>query len=175
MDAICEPYGITRRTGCNWLRQRDNIGSLAYHHIRKRSKALGRRSRVSKETCKMLVSLSRNPVRDQRLEAQIEYHTSAKARSTYGRASWPTSLVRSGSRLQSIPLASYARTTRWKKNSHSRSSHYIRSVSMKSASGSSSPNKDISSYNLSTRRCNNGSFIEHRNSTSLSKTIKRCS
>ena len=30
-----------------------------------------------------------------------------------------------------MPLASYARTTRWKKNSHSGSSHYIRSVSMK--------------------------------------------
>ena len=35
---------------------------------------LGRRPAVSKEQCQMLVSPSRNPVRDQLYEAQIEYH-----------------------------------------------------------------------------------------------------
>jgi len=35
---------------------------------------MGPRSRVSKETLKILISPSRNPVRNQLLEAQIEYY-----------------------------------------------------------------------------------------------------
>jgi hypothetical protein len=72
--AICAVNGIARPTGYNWLQQRKTIGSPAYYHTRKLSKVLGHQSRVSKSTCKMLVSPSRNPVRDQLLEAQIEFH-----------------------------------------------------------------------------------------------------
>ena len=61
-------------TGARWLKQRDKIGSPTHRKTRQRSKVLGRRSRVSKETCKMVVSPRRNPVRDQPYEAQIDYH-----------------------------------------------------------------------------------------------------
>jgi hypothetical protein len=71
---ISAENGTTDRTARRWLKQRCEIGSPAYRHTRKRSKVLGRRSRVSKETCKMLCSPSRNPVRDQQYEAQIAFH-----------------------------------------------------------------------------------------------------
>lgn len=74
LPTISAANGITDRTGRNWLRQRRELGSPAYRTMRQRSKVLGRRSRVSKETCQMLVSPTRNPVRDQLLEAQIEHH-----------------------------------------------------------------------------------------------------
>ena len=45
-----------------------------------------------------------------------------------------------------MPLVRYARITKWKKNSYSGSSHYFRSVSIKSGNGSSSPNKEVSRY-----------------------------
>jgi hypothetical protein len=38
------------------------------------------------------------------------------------------------------------RITKWKKNGYSGSSHYFRSVSMKSGSGSRSPDEDLSKY-----------------------------
>lgn len=41
-----------------------------------------------------------------------------------------------------MSLAKYARSIRWKKSNHLESSHYFRSVLMKSASGSKSPNED---------------------------------
>src|SRR3954467_10845706 len=72
MDAICAVHNITARCGYNWLKERRELDSPAFHHIRKQSKVLGRKSRVSKATCEMLVSPSRNPVRDQLLEAQID-------------------------------------------------------------------------------------------------------
>ena len=74
LASILAPYHITDRTARNWLKTRKELGSPAYHHTRKLSKVLGRRSRISKETVDMLLSPSRNPVRKQRLEAQIEYH-----------------------------------------------------------------------------------------------------
>ncbi len=74
LPTISARNGITRQTGTNWLRQRRELGSSAYRRIRKRSEILGRKSRVLKETCEMLVSPSRNPVRDQLYDAQIEHH-----------------------------------------------------------------------------------------------------
>jgi hypothetical protein len=61
-------------TASYWLRQRNQLGSPAYRHTRKKSQILGRRSKVSKEQCKQLVSPSRNAVRDQRYEVQIQHH-----------------------------------------------------------------------------------------------------
>jgi len=74
MDAICAPYGITRKTGYIWVQQRKELGTPAYNYTRKLSKILGRRSRVSKEQINMLLSPSRNPVRTQAFEAQIAFH-----------------------------------------------------------------------------------------------------
>jgi len=61
-------------TARRWLRQRESLGSIAYRTTRKRSTKLGRPSKVTKSMCKMLVNPSKNPVRDQPYEAQIEYH-----------------------------------------------------------------------------------------------------
>jgi len=74
LRAIARDYAPSRATGARWLKQRDELGSPAHRRTRQMSKVLGRRSRISKETCQMLVSPSRNPVRDQLYEAQIEYH-----------------------------------------------------------------------------------------------------
>lgn len=71
---ISKDCGIVESTGRKWKKQLDNMGSLAKRRTRQRSSILGRKSKVSKSTCKMLVSPSRNPVRDQLLEAQIEHH-----------------------------------------------------------------------------------------------------
>jgi hypothetical protein len=72
--AICKATDTTSPTGRRWLHERELLGSKAYRRTRKLSDRLGRTSAVSDETCKMLVSPSRNPVRDQLYEAQIEYH-----------------------------------------------------------------------------------------------------
>ena len=61
-------------TASRWLHQRDTLGSPSYHRIRRLSQKLGRPPKVSEKQCKMLVSPSKNPVRDQMLEAQIEHH-----------------------------------------------------------------------------------------------------
>jgi len=74
LRSIASEYAPSIPTGARWLKQRDEIGSLAHRKTRQRSKVLGRRSSVSKETCKMLVSPRRNPVRDQPYEAQIDYY-----------------------------------------------------------------------------------------------------
>jgi transposase len=72
--SISKEFGINHTTGSRWLQERETFGSPAYRTKRKKSMKLGRRSKISKETCRMLVSPSRNPVRDQTLEAQIAYH-----------------------------------------------------------------------------------------------------
>jgi hypothetical protein len=71
---IARESNTTDPTARRWLKQRENIGSLAYRTSRKRSSKLGRRSKVTKSICKKLVDPARNPVRDQALEAQITYH-----------------------------------------------------------------------------------------------------
>ena len=50
------------------------MGVMALRSTRKVSKKLGRKSKVTKAMCQMLVDPTRNPVRDQHYEAQIEYH-----------------------------------------------------------------------------------------------------
>jgi hypothetical protein len=72
--SLASRFEITHPTALNWLHDREINGSPAYRHKRRRSDKLGRRSRVSAETCKMLVSPSRNAVRTQPLEVQIAYH-----------------------------------------------------------------------------------------------------
>ena len=74
LSSICRDIDIPRPTARRWLRQREQLGSPAYRRTRKLSQRLGKPSTVSDETCKLLVSPSRNPVRDQLYEAQIEYH-----------------------------------------------------------------------------------------------------
>jgi hypothetical protein len=93
--------------------------------------------------------------------------------STHGwRTSGPISLSSSGSRPQSIPLARSARITKWKKNSHSGSSHYFKSVLIKpgSGSGSGSPNDDVSRCQpFAQLYCTNGDWTS---STSTLKGLK---
>jgi hypothetical protein len=74
LTAIAADCGTTQPTASRWLHQRSILGSPAYRHTRKISKRLRRRSKVTDEMYKMLVSPPRNPVRDQAYEAQIEYH-----------------------------------------------------------------------------------------------------
>ncbi len=61
-------------TARRWIKQRNNIGSLAYRHTRKMSNKLGRRLKITKKVCKILVSPSRNPVRNQLYDAQIAFY-----------------------------------------------------------------------------------------------------
>ena len=71
---ICIELGIDEKTGRNWKAQREEMGSLARRSTRGRSTTLGRRSKITKSMCKMLVDPSRNPVRRQPYDAQIAYH-----------------------------------------------------------------------------------------------------
>jgi transposase len=71
---IAKECCIAESTARKWRQQYLDMGEEAKRHTRARSKVLGRNSRVTKSTCKMLVSPSRNPVRKQSLDAQIEYH-----------------------------------------------------------------------------------------------------
>jgi len=64
----------TSPTARRWIDQREREGAVAIYKRRKRSKILGRNSRVSIEMCRMFVSPLCNKVRDQCWEAQIEYH-----------------------------------------------------------------------------------------------------
>jgi transposase len=74
LRSISKECGIGATTGRDWKKQFENMGSLTKRNTRKRSSILGRKSRVTKSTCKMLVSLSRNPVQKQPLDAQIVFH-----------------------------------------------------------------------------------------------------
>ena len=65
---------VSKTTASRWLKERNKLGSPAYRRMRKRSKILGPREKLERIAYKMLVSPSRNPVRDQQYEAQIEYH-----------------------------------------------------------------------------------------------------
>jgi hypothetical protein len=71
---ICSDLGISKGTGHYWKKQCDNIESFAQRHTRRRSGKLGRCSKVTKSTCKILVSPSWNPVCRECYEAQTEYH-----------------------------------------------------------------------------------------------------
>jgi hypothetical protein len=64
IDEIAAEHDIDGSTGRRWLKQRRELGSPAYRRTRKKSEKLGRKSQVSREECKMLVSPTRNPVRN---------------------------------------------------------------------------------------------------------------
>lgn len=72
--SISKECGISESTGRYWKKQHLELGSLAKKPTRQRSSILGGKSKVTKSMCKMLVSPSRNPLRKQPYEAQIEYH-----------------------------------------------------------------------------------------------------
>jgi hypothetical protein len=74
IHVICITTDTTSPTARRWIHQRDLLGSKGYRRTRKLSDRLGRTSRVSNETCKMLVSPSRNPVRNEPYEVQIEHY-----------------------------------------------------------------------------------------------------
>ncbi|PQE30407.1 phosphoribosylformylglycinamidine cyclo-ligase protein [Rutstroemia sp. NJR-2017a WRK4] len=73
-STIAKECNIAPSTARDWRHQYENMGAVAKRHLRPRSKILGRKSKVTKSMCKMLVSPSRNPVRKQPLEAQIAFH-----------------------------------------------------------------------------------------------------
>jgi hypothetical protein len=74
MSSIAALKGINKSTASRWLQQRALFGSLAERRTRRLSQKVGSQSKVSKEICQILISPSRNPVRNQAYEAQIEYH-----------------------------------------------------------------------------------------------------
>ena len=74
LRSIAREYAPSLSTAHRWLKERNQLGSPAHRRTRKLSVRLGRRPAVSKEQCETLVSPSKNPVRDQLYEAQIEYH-----------------------------------------------------------------------------------------------------
>lgn len=74
INAISRDFAPSTPTGKRWAREWRELGSPALRRLRPQSEHAGRPSKITKEACKMLCSPSRNPVRDQQFEAQIEYH-----------------------------------------------------------------------------------------------------
>ena len=73
MRAICRDNKIDDHTGRRWKKQREDLNSMAIRRTRCISKMLGRPSKISKSTCKMLENPARNPVRKQPYEVMIEH------------------------------------------------------------------------------------------------------
>jgi hypothetical protein len=73
LTSISKECGITEGTGRNWRKKYLELGKEAKRQTRQRSKVLRRKSRVSKEICKFLVS-KENPVRKDGYKVQIKYH-----------------------------------------------------------------------------------------------------
>jgi hypothetical protein len=71
--SICCDVEITTPCGCKWLKNRDVLGDLAWHKTRKLSKKLGAPQHTTKEEIQALVDPTRNPVRNQPLEAQLAF------------------------------------------------------------------------------------------------------
>ena len=69
LRSIAREYAPSLPTAHRWLKERNQLGSPTYRRTRKLSTRLGRRLVVLKEQCQMLVSPSRNPVRNQLYEA----------------------------------------------------------------------------------------------------------
>jgi len=74
LRAIAAAHAPSLSTAHRWLKERAQLGSPTLRKTRKLGKNFGPAPRVSIETCKILVSPSRNPVQDQQYEAQIAYH-----------------------------------------------------------------------------------------------------
>lgn len=73
LRAVARIYAPSLTTAHRWLDERARLGSLGKRKTRKLSQNLGQPSKVSEGTCKMLVSPSKNPVRDQQYEAQLSH------------------------------------------------------------------------------------------------------
>src|SRR5439155_24752681 len=71
--SIRDDIEISTPCGHKWLKQRDQLGDLAWNKTRKLSKELGRPQKATKEEIQALVSPSKNPVRDQTFEAQLTF------------------------------------------------------------------------------------------------------
>jgi hypothetical protein len=65
------PFSTAQR----WVQERKDYGSPANRRTRRMSKKLGRREKISPDQARMLVSPSKNPLRKQLYEAQIQYHS----------------------------------------------------------------------------------------------------
>lgn len=72
--SICRDLKVDPKTGRRWLQQRREIGQKAYRRTRNTSLRLGRPFSVTEKELQMLISPSKNPVRNQAYEAQIAYH-----------------------------------------------------------------------------------------------------
>jgi hypothetical protein len=73
MRAIYRDNKIDDHIDRRWKKQREDLGSMAIRRTRSISKKLGRPSKISKPTCKMLVDPARNPVRKQPYKIMIEH------------------------------------------------------------------------------------------------------
>jgi transposase len=73
LKSILFECGISETCGRNWKQQWLEKGSEAKRRSRPKSAILRRKSKVTKDICKMLVSKS-NPVRKDLYETQIEYY-----------------------------------------------------------------------------------------------------
>ena len=71
---ISADCSISEACGRKWKKQLEELGPIAKRKTRQRSQILGRNSKVTKSMCKTLVSPTKNPVRKQPYEAQIQYH-----------------------------------------------------------------------------------------------------
>ena len=69
LRAIARDKHVPKSTASKWLHEREQLGSPAYRRARRRMKKPGPKPKITSEQCKLLVSPSRNPVRDQLYEA----------------------------------------------------------------------------------------------------------
>ena len=74
LRAAAKAEHIPFSTAQRWAKQRKDYGSPSLRRTRPLSNKLGRREKLSPEIYKKLVSPSRNPVRNQLYEAQIQYY-----------------------------------------------------------------------------------------------------
>jgi hypothetical protein len=65
---------VSRTTGQRWLQERDALGDIAYRRTRKQSEILGRPEIIAPDQYRILVSPSKNPVRDQQYDVQMNHH-----------------------------------------------------------------------------------------------------
>ena len=74
ISSISRAIQVPRSTAQRWLHQRSQLGSPAYRSTRQKSTILGRHSRVTKSDYELLLSPSRNKVRDQPYAIQLNHH-----------------------------------------------------------------------------------------------------
>ena len=72
LESLAAKFDITERTAYKWLRQRRIRGSSAYRRSRKVPERLSRKSKLTNEQIRRLLSPS-NPVRNQHYEYQIHH------------------------------------------------------------------------------------------------------